>query len=259
MKCVLLAGGLGTRLREETHEKPKPMVEVGGRPILWHVMKIYAQHGHTDFVVCLGYLGEVIRRYFLNYEAMTNDFTVRLGSQYNVDFHDSHPEQNFKVTLADTGPTTMTGGRVHRVKSYIGDDDTFMVTYGDGLANVDVTQLVEFHKAHGKIATVTSVQPFSRFGLLDLGDDGTVQSFVEKPQLDGWINAGFFVFDRKIFDYLGDDACVLEQEPLEKLAAEGELMAYRHDGFFYAMDTFREYQKFNEMWDSGKAPWKVWE
>src|ERR1035437_6759193 len=259
MKVVILCGGQGTRLREETEYRPKPLVEVGGRPILWHIMKTYAHHGFNDFVLCLGYRGNMIKEYFLNYETMNNDFTICLGNRQSVHFHDAHAEQDFHVCLADTGQETMTGGRLKRVARYI-DSDTFVLTYGDGLADVDIRALLEFHQAHGRLATVTTVRPTSRFGLLDLAEDGHVSRFAEKPQSQGWASAGFFVFNRKVLDYLdgeGDD-CVLERRPLERLSADGELMAYRHEGFFFAMDTYREYQYLNELWAKGQAPWKVW-
>ena len=257
MKVVLLCGGLGTRLREETEYRPKPLVDVGGHPILWHIMKLYAHHGFRDFVLCLGYRGSMIKEYFLNYEAMNNDFTVCLGRLNQIAYHGAHLEQNFHVTLADTGPDTMTGGRVKRIQQYV-DGDTFMVSYGDGVSNVDIDALARFHRSHGKLATITTVRPTSRFGILNADDDGAVSSFVEKPQLDGWASSGFFVFDRRIFDYLDGDACILEHEPLERLTQEGQLMAYRHDGFFFAMDTYREYKYLNELWASGQAPWMVW-
>jgi glucose-1-phosphate cytidylyltransferase len=246
-------------MREETEYRPKPLVEIGGRPVLWHIMKIYAHSGFRDFVLCLGYRGSMIKEYFLNYEAMTNDFTISLGRMHAVAYHDAHEEQNFTVTLAETGLNTMTGGRVRRASKYIGSDETFMVTYGDGLLNVDVRAVLAFHHAHGKLATVTSVRPQSRFGLLQLDPSGSVEKFSEKPQVDGWINAGFFVFDRKVLNYLGtSDDCILEREPLERLADEGQIVAYKHDGDFYAMDTYREYLQLNELWNSGNAPWKVW-
>lgn len=257
LKVVLLAGGQGTRLREETEFRPKPLVEVGGRPILWHIMKHYDHYGFRDFVVCLGYRGNMIKEYFLNYEAFSNDFSIFLGREHRIVYHDAHGEQNFQVTLAETGLDAMTGGRVKRVEKYI-DGDTFMVTYGDGLSDVSIQALLDFHHHHGRLATVTTVRPVSRFGILEVADDGKVMSFSEKPQLDGWVNAGFFVFSKRIFDYLDRDDCVLEREPLERLAHEGQLVAYRHTGFFFAMDTYREYKYLNEVWDSGKAPWKVW-
>jgi glucose-1-phosphate cytidylyltransferase len=257
IKTVILAGGLGTRLKEETEYRPKPMVEVGGRPILWHIMKAYAHHGYIDFVVCLGYRGHTIKDYFLNYEAMSNDFTIRLGPRPEITYHNGHDEQDYRVTLADTGLDTMTGGRLKRVQKYI-DGDLLLVTYGDGLADVNIRDLVAFHRRHGRLATVTAVQPQSRFGVLELRDDGSVASFLEKPKQDGWVSAGFFVFHRKVFDYLGGDDCVLEKEPLARLAAEGQLRAYPHAGFFFPMDTYRDYLQLNQLWDSGEAPWKVW-
>jgi glucose-1-phosphate cytidylyltransferase len=233
------------------------MVEVGGRPILWHIMKSYAHHGYHSFVVCLGYRGHTIKDYFLNYEAMRNDFTVRLGPRPEITYHNGHDESGFAVTLADTGLETATGGRLRRVQKYV-EGDTFLVTYGDGVADVNVRALVEFHRRHGRLATVTAVQPQSRFGVLDVGPDGAVTNFLEKPQLDGWVSAGFFVFNRRVFDYLGGDDCVLERAPLARLAAEHQLCAYPHRGFFFPMDTYRDYLQLNQLWDSGQAPWKVW-
>jgi len=257
MKLMILCGGQGTRLREETEYRPKPLVEVGGRPILWHIMKLYAHYGLRDFVLCLGYRGTMIKEYFLDYEAMNSDFTISLGKQHTVEYHDIHEEQDFRVTLADTGLESMTGGRVRRASRFV-NDDLFMVTYGDGLSNVDISKLLAFHKSHGKLATVTTVRPTSRFGMLNCSTDDKVLSFTEKPLLDGWASAGYFVFHRKIFDYLTGDDCILEREPLERLAKEGQLMSYKHDGFFFAMDTYREYVSLNEMWARGDAPWKVW-
>jgi len=233
------------------------MVEVGGRPILWHIMKTYAHHGFRDFVLCLGYRGAVIKDYFLNYEAMNNDFSICLGQKSQIRYHGLHTEQGFSVTLADTGIDSMTGGRIARIKKYI-DDDTFLLTYGDGLADIDVRSLVEYHKSHGKLATVTTVQPISRFGMLDLSGEDRVDRFTEKPKADGWMSAGYFVLDREVFDYLGADECIFEREPLERLAAEGQLMAYRHSNFFFAMDTYRDYQHLNELWRNDAAPWRVW-
>jgi glucose-1-phosphate cytidylyltransferase len=222
-------------------------------------MKLFSHSGLRDFVLCLGYRGHMIKEYFLNYEAMNNDFTICLGRQNAIHFHGEHAEQDFRVCLAETGQETMTGGRLNRVARYL-DADTFMLTYGDGLADVDISALIEFHRAHGKLATVTTVRPVSRFGILDIESDGHVSHFAEKPTSDGWASAGFFVFDRKVLKYLegeGDD-CVLERKPLERLAADGELMAYRHEGFFFAMDTYREFQYLNELWAKEQAPWKVW-
>jgi glucose-1-phosphate cytidylyltransferase len=257
MKVVVLCGGLGTRLREETEFRPKPLVEVGGRPILWHIMKLYAHYGFREFLLCLGYRGNMIKEYFLNYEAMNNDFTICLGRKSQIQYNAEHLEQDFFVTLADTGLDCMTGGRIKRIEKYI-PDDCFMVTYGDAVSDVDICRLLAFHQSHGKLATVTTFRPVSRFGILDITDSNTVANFIEKPKSDAWASAGFFVFNRRVFDYLDGDECILEKEPLERLAAEGQLMAYHHDGFFYAMDTYREYQILNDLWKSGGAPWKVW-
>ena len=220
MKVVILCGGLGTRLRQETEFRPKPLVEVGGKPILWHIMKLYAHHGFSDFVLCLGYKGNMIKEYFLNYEAMNNDFTLCLGAKNKMEFHSAHSEQDYNVTLADTGLDTMTGGRIKRIEKYV-DDDSFMVTYGDGVADVDVGKLLEFHRGHGKSATLTAVPPISRFGVLDVAGDAHVTKFVEKPKLDGSVNAGFYVFNKNVFDYLEGDDCILERQPLESLSREG--------------------------------------
>ena len=258
MKTVILCGGLGTRLREETEYRPKPMVEIGGRPILWHIMKIYAHYGFRDFVLCLGYRANMIKDYFLNYEAMNNDFTICLGREHRIIYLGDHAEQDFHVSLADTGLDTMTGGRVKRIRNYI-DNDTFMMTYGDGVADLDINALVEFHRSHGRLATVTTMRPTGRFGMLDIAPDKVVSHFSEKPQLNGWASAGFFVFNRRVFDYIEGDACTLEHEPLERLAREGQLVAFQHEGFFCAMDTYREYQYLSQLWASGNAPWKVWD
>jgi glucose-1-phosphate cytidylyltransferase len=258
MKVVILCGGQGTRLREETEFRPKPLVDVGGRPILWHIMKMYAHHNFRDFVLCLGYRGSMIKEYFLNYEAMNNDFTICLGHRSQIEFNGGHEEQDFRVTLADTGQETMTGGRLRRIAKYI-DADRFMVTYGDGLSDVDISALIDYHRRHGKKATVTTVRPLSRYGVVEVQEAGAVRRFAEKPRADGWVSAGFFVFERDVLDYLDGDSCVLEREPLERLAADGELMAYRHDGFFHAMDTYREYLALNELWTRDEAPWRVWQ
>jgi glucose-1-phosphate cytidylyltransferase len=258
MKVVILCGGQGTRLREETEYRPKPLVDVGGRPILWHIMKLYAHYGLQDFILCLGYRGQMIKEYFLNYEAMNNDFTICLGKQNRIHYHGAHQEQDFNVTLADTGSDSMTGSRVKQVEKHI-DGGTFMVTYGDGLSNVDLRKLLAFHRSHGKLGTITTVKPYSRFGILELDEENKVRAFAEKPQVEGWASAGFFVFEREFFKYLDSSPeCVLERAPMERLAADGELVAYQHDGFFFAMDTYREYLYLNELWNSGKAPWAVW-
>ena len=258
MKVVILCGGQGTRLREETEYRPKPLVDIGGRPILWHIMKMYAAWGFEDFVLCLGYRGNMIKEYFLNYDAMNNDITIRLGRHPEILSHREHDEQDFNVTLVDTGLNAMTGARVKRVEHHI-PNDTFMVTYGDGLSDLNLQSLLEFHKNHGKLATVSTFRPTTRFGMLQLGDKGRVLAFAEKPQTDEWVSAGFFVFESGVFDYLSDDdGCVLERDPLERLAKDGQLYAFQHEGFFYAMDTYREYQHLNQLWAEDKAPWKVW-
>ena len=257
MKAVILAGGLGTRLREETEFRPKPMVEIGGQPILWHIMKIFSHHDVNEFVVCVGYRGDIIKDYFANYETRSNDFTVELGSTKKIEFHDGHLETKWTVTVVDTGQETMTGGRVKRIEPYV-DNEPCLVTYGDGLADVDIDALLTFHRQHGRLATMTTVRPLTRFGVVDLAEDGTVKRFREKPQTDECVNGGFFVFEPKVLrDYIGADS-VLEQEPLEALARDGELMAYRHEGFWQPMDTYREFTMLNDMWDANEAPWKVW-
>jgi glucose-1-phosphate cytidylyltransferase len=256
IKALLLAGGLGTRLREETEFKPKPMVEVGGKPILWHIMKNLATQRVDTFAIATGYKGEVIKDYFLNYYARNNDITVNLGQQSEFVQHGLHNESNWNVTIAGTGETTMTGGRVFRSKKYL-DGARFLCTYGDGLADINLDELIHFHESHGKIATVTTVKPLSRFGLMEVNDDGIVTQFREKPLMDGWVNAGFFIFEPEIFEYL-DESCILEAEPLAKLAADGQLAAYRHNGFWQPMDTLRESNFLNELWNSNNAPWKNW-
>jgi glucose-1-phosphate cytidylyltransferase len=249
---------MGTRLREETEYRPKPMVEIGGRPILWHIMKCYAAHGFTDFIICLGYKGETIKEYFLNYEAMNNDFTVELGKPNAILHHAAHGENGWRVTLVDTGIQTMTGARIRRASRYV-TSDRFMVTYGDGVSDVDLRQLVAFHERSQTLATVTGVHPSSRFGELMVHGDRVAQ-FSEKPQThQGVINGGFFVFERSVLDYLSDQAeCVLEREPLEKLASDGQLSVYQHQGFWQCMDTYRDYQHLNHLWDTGEAAWKQW-
>jgi len=256
MKAILLAGGLGTRLREETEFKPKPMVEVGGRPILWHIMKNLAHFGITDFIIATGYKSDMIKDYFLNYEVWNNDFTIELGNKGSLAFHDSHDEAHWTVTIAYSGETTMTGGRVHYAAKYL-DDQPFLVTYGDGLANVDINALRASHEKSGCLATVTTVQPTSRFGLMDVNSEGKVLAFSEKPNLEGWINVGFFIMEPEVVNYLGPNS-VLEEEPLVKLAADGELSAYRHKGFWQPMDTYRESAMLNDLWKAGNAPWKTW-
>jgi glucose-1-phosphate cytidylyltransferase len=256
MKVAILAGGTGTRLREETEYRPKPMVEIGGRPMLWHIMKIYSHYGLTDFVICLGYKGIVIRDYFYNYRIRTCDFTVTLGAG-TVEMYDGHEEDGWRVTLAETGEKTMTGGRLKRVRRYLGGR-TFMTTYGDGVANVDIARLSAFHKSHGKLATVTAVRPSSRYGELSIAD-GMVQLFREKPQVqEGWINGGFFVFEPEIFDMIEGDDETLETGLLMKLAERRQLAVYRHDGFWQCMDTYREMELLNGLWNENAAPWRLW-
>lgn len=258
MQVVILCGGLGTRLKEETEYKPKPMVEVGGRPILWHIMKNYSHFGYNRFVLCLGYRGDVIKNYFMNYETRSNDFTLTLGSG-TMKVHQSHDETGWEITFAETGAASMTGSRVKQIEKYI-DGDTFMLTYGDGVCNADLSKLAAFHKSHGKTGTVTGVLPPSRFGELILDGD-VVKSFNEKPQLHGggFINGGFFVFNRNFFNYVSADAdCILERKPLESLASGGELHMFRHDGFWQCMDTYRDYEYLNNLWNTQKAEWKCW-
>jgi glucose-1-phosphate cytidylyltransferase len=258
MKVVVLCGGQGTRLREETEFRPKPLVEVGGRPILWHIMKGYAHYGFQRFVLCLGYRGNMIKEYFLNYDAMNNDFSICLGHGNQIVPHGRHEEHAYEVTLVDTGIDSMTGARIKRVQPYL-DGDCFMATYGDGLSDINIRSLIDYHNSHGRLATVSTVRPVSRYGIVGVERDGVVSNFVEKPQIDGWASAGFFVFKRQVLDYLSaDPSCVLEQEPLQRLAKDGELMAYRHEGFFYAMDTYRELLNLNAWWTTGAAPWAKW-
>jgi glucose-1-phosphate cytidylyltransferase len=255
MKVVLLAGGLGTRLNEETNIKPKPMVEIGGKPILWHIMKIYSQYGFNDFVVCLGYKSHYIKEWFSNYFLHNSDFTINLED--NTITHHKNCLEKWKVTLVDTGDTTMTGGRVKRIKEYIGNE-TFMLTYGDGVADIDLEKLLEFHKKHKKIATVTSVFPEGRFGTLVIDDTSSVTTFSEKTDNKNRVNGGFFVLEPKIFDYLEGDDTILEKYPLEKLTKDNQLKAYHHDGFWKPMDTLNDKNKLEEMWSKGNAPWKIW-
>lgn len=254
MKVILLAGGFGTRLSEYTDVIPKPMVPVGGKPILWHIMQTYAKFGHKDFYVALGYKAEVIKDYFLNYRALNADFTVDLATG-NVSSHQVDAV-DWKVTLVNTGMESMTGGRVKRMQSFIGNE-TCMLTYGDGVADIDLDRLLAFHRSHGKMITVSAVRPAARFGELEM-DGGRVTSFKEKPQLhEGWINGGYFVFEPAFFDLIAGDSTLLEREPLERATLEGELMAYHHDGFWHCMDTKRDHELLESIWSSGSAPWAV--
>ena len=258
MKVVILCGGMGTRLREETEFRPKPLVEIGGKPILWHIMKIYSHFGFNEFVLCLGYKGYMIKEYFLNYRMMQSDFTLRLNAPEQVRLHNSNGHEDWTITFAETGAEAMTGARVKRIEKYV-DGDHFMLTYGDGVADLNVLELSQFHLESGKIGTVTGVRPRSRYAELSV-HDGCVSQFSEKPQLkEEFISGGFFVFKRDFFSYLrGDDSCVLEREPLERLAQEGQLMSYVHPGFWHCMDTYRDYVVLNDMWKQNPA-WKIWE
>jgi glucose-1-phosphate cytidylyltransferase len=260
MKVVILCGGRGTRLREETEFRPKPMLPIGNRPILWHIMKTYAHHGHKDFILCLGYKGDMIRDYFRNYLWNTCDTTLRLGVEPETRFHTRHDEEDWTVTLADTGENSMTAYRIRLIRDYIGNDDAFLLTYGDGVGNIDINGSIQFHKKSGQICAMTAVHPPGRFGELGLDDDGRVHGFNEKPQAEyGYINGGYMVCSRRIFDYLPDDpGIMLEQDPMRKLTAEGQLAAFRHEGFWQPMDTFQEFTLLNNLWEKGNAPWKVW-
>jgi glucose-1-phosphate cytidylyltransferase len=256
---IILAGGFGTRLREQTEFIPKPMVSIGTRPILWHIMKIYSHYGYKRFIICLGYKGEIIKEYFLHYSIRNSDFTINLGNREDIRIHNLHSEDDWEITLADTGLKAMTGARIKRIEKYI-ETNYFLLTYGDGVANIDIKKLVEFHASHGRVATVTGVKPPSRFGEL-VTEGNRVIEFGEKPQVgSGLINGGFFIFNRGVFSYLSeDDQCMLEREPLERLTKDEQLMVYQHTDFWQCMDTLRDMNLLNEYWESGKAPWKVWE
>lgn len=256
MKAVILAGGLGTRIAEETSSRPKPMVEIGGKPILWHIMKMYSAHGVNEFVICCGYKGYMIKEYFANYFLHMSDVTFNMATN-TMQVHEQNAEP-WRVTLIDTGENTLTGGRLKRVRQYLGADD-FCFTYGDGVGSVDITKLIQFHKQHGKDATVTAVQPPGRFGALEMAGT-SVKSFVEKPHGDGmYINGGFFVLNPKVIDLIDDDSTIWERKPLETLAHSGQLEAFKHDGFWQPMDTLRDKQHLEELWQSGEAPWKAWQ
>jgi glucose-1-phosphate cytidylyltransferase len=259
MKTVILCGGRGLRLGEHGAALPKALIEIGGRPVLWHLLKIYSHHGLNDFVLCLGYLGEAIKRYFLEHHWLYSDFTLQLRKAGDYQLHGQPAvSENWQITFAETGLETNTGGRLLQIRPYIGDDETFCVTYGDGLASVDLKKLVAFHQSHGRLATITTVNPRSQFGLLEINTEGIVTAFQEKPQMNQWINGGFFVFNRRVFDYLTMDS-ILEREPLERLVSERQLVAYPHTGFWKCLDTYKDHLEFNQMWETNAAEWKVWE
>ncbi|NQY42808.1 MAG: glucose-1-phosphate cytidylyltransferase [Legionellales bacterium] len=256
MKVVILAGGLGTRISEESHLTPKPMIEIGGKPILWHIMKIYSHYGLNDFIICLGYKGYQIKEYFSNYFLHMSDITFCM-QENEMQIHKKYTEP-WKVTLVDTGEYTMTGGRLKKVSCYLDDGEPFCFTYGDGVANINITELIEQHKKSGKLSTVTAIQPPGRFGSLQI-ENHLVRLFHEKPAGDGsWINGGFFVLEQGVFDYLGDDDCIWEKEPLQRLASDGQLSVYKHRGFWQAMDTLREKNHLEKLWTTKSAPWKIW-
>lgn len=256
MKTIILCGGLGTRISEETSVRPKPMVEIGGYPIVWHIMKWYESHGCNDFLLALGYKGDYIKDYFLNYRSKKSD--LKIDFQSNSIIYSNSELENWNLSLVDTGELTMTGGRLLRFKNYLSDGEIFMVTYGDGVSNIDINKLISFHKSHGKIATISAVRPPVRFGELDIDNNNIVNSFQEKPQAgNGWINGGFFVFDTRIFNFIDGDRTLLEREPLEELAKINELVAYKHEGFWQCMDTIRDRDLLQDLWSNNLAPWKV--
>lgn len=258
MKVIILAGGMGTRISEESHLKPKPMIEIGDRPILWHIMKIYSHYGYNDFIICLGYKGNAVKEFFLNYLVYESDVTFNFRNGREMFTH-QHSAEKWTVTLVDTGLSTMTGGRVKRVQKYIGNEP-FMLTYGDGVSDVDIDELVKFHKSHGKYVTVTAAQPLGRFGALNISGSDLVEGFREKPRGDdSWINGGFFVMQPEVFDYLSEDSVNLELDPLQTISADQQFMAYRHYGFWQPMDMMRDKVLLEELWNKGNAPWKIWD
>ncbi|MEN6374049.1 MAG: glucose-1-phosphate cytidylyltransferase [Smithella sp.] len=258
MKVVILAGGMGTRISEESHLRPKPMIEIGNRPILWHIMKIYSHYGYNEFIICLGYKSNVVKDYFANYFIYESDVTFNFKNGKEVFTH-QHFAEKWTVTLVNTGMETMTGSRVKRIQKYVGNEP-FMLTYGDGVSNVNIAKLIDFHRSHGKYATVTAVQPLGRFGSLNLGDKNEIEGFIEKPKGDNsWINGGFFVMQPEVFNYLQENDTSLETDALHKLACDYQFMAYRHSGFWQPMDTMRDKTLLDDLWNSGKAPWKVWQ
>lgn len=257
MKVVILAGGKGTRIIEESQSKPKPMIEIGGKPVLWHIMKLYSYYGFHEFIICCGYKGQMIKEYFIHYYVNQSDSTFHLQNK-TVDVHEVFAEP-WRVTLANTGLDTLTSGRILKIQDYIGEDEEFFLTYGDGVSDVNIPALLKFHHEHGRTATITTTQPSGRFGALKIDDYDRVMGFKEKARVDSsWVNAGFMVLNRRIFDYLGDGSKMLEEEPFERIAGEGEMAAYRHNGFWSPMDTLRDKNYLEELWDTGQAPWKVW-
>lgn len=257
MKVVILAGGFGTRISEESHLRPKPMIEIGGRPILWHIMKIYSHYGFNDFIICCGYKAYMIKEFFSDYYLHTSDVTFDFGNENKIEIHNNFAEP-WRVTLIDTGLETMTGGRVKRIEPYV-NNETFLLTYGDGVSDINITELVKYHKSHGKIATITAVNAGQRFGILGIGDNNKINSFREKHKKDsGMINGGFMVLEPEVFKYIEGDKTIFEKEPLETLANEGQLMAFKHEGFWQCMDTQRDKQELEEMWQNGNAPWRTW-
>ena len=259
MKAVILCGGQGTRIRDVSEDLPKPMIKLGSKPIIWHIMKGYAAHNVTDFVLCLGYNGTKIKEFFLNFRIQASDVTVCLRDKPKVEIHGGFEEENWTVTLANTGEESLTGRRIGLIKDYVGKDDIFLLTYGDGVSDLDIGKTIAFHKEHGKAMTVTGVRPPGRFGELAFDDVGQVTEFNEKPQAtEGWISGGFFVCSRKVFDYMGTDNVMLEEEPMRAIQAAGQLMVYRHEGFWQCMDTFRDYKLLNRLWETQPAPWKTW-
>lgn len=257
MKVVILAGGMGTRLSEETVLRPKPMIEIGNKPILWHIMNTYSAYGFDEFIICCGYKGHMIKNYFVHYYMYQSDVTFHVKDREKTEHRTS--AERWKITLADTGLNTLTAGRILKIRDYIGTDEEFMLTYGDGVSDIDIAALLEFHKKHGKVATISATQPEGRFGAIKIDQDGRVESFKEKARKDqSWVNIGYMVLNRKIFDYLGDGSEMLEASPFERLAADGEMMAYMHPGFWSPMDTIKDKAYLEALWESGNAPWKIW-
>lgn len=257
MKVVILCGGKGTRMREETEYRPKPLVPIGGKPILWHIMKIYSQYGINDFILCTGYKSDMIKQYFMEMYWRNNDFTMHINNDKRIDFH-TNEKEDWNITIVDTGLETLTGGRLKKIKDYINDDDNFMMTYGDGVSDVNISELIKYHKEKNRIATITGVHPMSPFGLIEV-EDGIVKAFKEKPRLKDVINGGYMVLSKKVFDYIPDEDCMFEEQPLRKLALDSQLAVYEHNGFWTAIDTFKDIEKVNKMWDKGDTPWKIWE